>query len=811
MKKIIILFGILLFSTTFVFSQSTSLSIGTVQAKVGESVSVPINVLNLSDAGAISLKINYDSAKLSFIGVENSAVTFTANANAGVITLGWFDATAANPLTISSGKLVDLKFSVTGGSGTTSNISFIQSACEIANSAATPVSVSYNGGGVEINVPAAAKLTIASATAAAGSNISLPIKVMEFKSIAAISLKINYNPSVLNFNGLSNAPAGVVYTSNAANGVITIGWFDATGGNSALTLTDNSTLVNLDFSYLGSNTNSVVGFNSSASELSNASGVALTNVTYVNGGVAPLAGTVPTLKIGDVQSAPNKNILVPIDARKISNVGAISLKIKYNAALLTFTGVSNTVNGITLTNSATTGVLTLGWFDANGNSPINLDSVKLADLNFTIAAGSGTLEFLTSQSEISNSLGQIIGVSYGNGSVQTVAVPSAPVLLSPATGVLNQPVSLTLAWNASANADSYKLQVSSSATFSTLIVNDSTISTTSKQVSGLLNNTKYYWRVSAKNAAGNSAFSNVFDFTTIVAAVVAPKLLTPANNAVNQPVSLTLSWEAVTNAASYRLQVATNSTFTDLVVNDSLITSTSKAVSSLLNNKKYYWRVNAKNAAGTSVYSDTYNFTTIIAIPNAPVLIAPVNNKDSLRIEVNYPIEFVWYRSSGATTYHLQISTNSQFTALVAQDSLLTDSTYSFQSWKKDVKYFWRVYAKNSAGKSVASPVWNFTVKIVTDVDNSDNTVPEEYSLMQNYPNPFNPSTTIKYNLPVEGFVSIKVYDILGNEVSTLVNNNLPAGRYSVDFNASNLPSGVYIYRIQSNSFTAVKKLMLLK
>ena len=86
-----------------------------------------------------------------------------------------------------------------------------------------------------------------------------------------------------------------------------------------------------------------------------------------------------------------------------------------------------------------------------------------------------------------------------------------------------------------------------------------------------------------------------------------------------------------------------------------------------------------------------------------------------------------------------------------------------------------------------------------------------EYALEQNYPNPFNPSTTLKYQIPQNGFVTLKVYDILGKEVATLVNEVKTQGRYEVNFNASNLASGVYLYRLNVNDYVDVKKMILLK
>ncbi|MDD5608859.1 MAG: T9SS type A sorting domain-containing protein [Ignavibacterium sp.] len=88
---------------------------------------------------------------------------------------------------------------------------------------------------------------------------------------------------------------------------------------------------------------------------------------------------------------------------------------------------------------------------------------------------------------------------------------------------------------------------------------------------------------------------------------------------------------------------------------------------------------------------------------------------------------------------------------------------------------------------------------------------PVEYSLEQNYPNPFNPTTQINYSLKEAGLVQIKIYDILGKEIATLINENKEAGNYSVDFNAAELPSGVYIYQLTTPGFTQARKMILAK
>jgi hypothetical protein len=98
----------------------------------------------------------------------------------------------------------------------------------------------------------------------------------------------------------------------------------------------------------------------------------------------------------------------------------------------------------------------------------------------------------------------------------------------------------------------------------------------------------------------------------------------------------------------------------------------------------------------------------------------------------------------------------------------------------------------------------------VTDVEDTKQ-LPTEFLLSQNYPNPFNPSTKIKYSIPQSSNILIKVIDILGNEVATLVNEEKPAGTYEINWNAANLPSGVYFYQLKAGDFIQTKKMLLLK
>jgi hypothetical protein len=116
-----------------------------------------------------------------------------------------------------------------------------------------------------------------------------------------------------------------------------------------------------------------------------------------------------------------------------------------------------------------------------------------------------------------------------------------------------------------------------------------------------------------------------------------------------------------------------------------------------------------------------------------------------------------------------------------------------------------------TTGPTITGQTWVYTDTIFTTGINDEKNSVSEFSLSQNYPNPFNPVTTISFSISSESFISLEVSNVMGEKVSSLVSDNLPAGAHEYEWNASGLPSGVYFYRLTAENFKQTKKLLLMK
>lgn len=466
---------------------------------------------------------------------------------------------------------------------------------------------------------------------------------------------------------------------------------------------------------------------------------------------------------------------------------------------------------------------TLDWSDISGASTygvqvstspsfatfvINVSSLPASQYSIPSGLSNNTLYYWRANAV--NAGGSSAWSSVWSFTTTTVSLTVQPTLLTPVNGATGQSLTPTLDWSDLPGATSYRVEVSTNLIF-TAIIDTATVTATQYSVpSGKLNTgTVYYWRVFGKNTCSTGPASAVWNFTTAVNPPISPTLLLPVYGALCQPLTLTLDWSDVPGAVSYTVQVSFVSSFATTVINVSGLTASQYSVpANLVNNSLYYWRVNAVNSGGTSAWSIVWNFTTVtVSLPTASVLSAPLNGATGQSLTP----KLVWFKTAGASQYRVQLSTSNLFTTITDSASV-TDSFYTVPLGKlaNHVVYYWRVYAFNTCNISPASAVWHFETDYIGTNQNS-NEIPKEFKLYNNYPNPFNPFTNISFDIPKQSFVTLKVWDMLGKSVLTLVNNTLEAGKYSYQLDASALSSGLYIYKLEAGDYTGMKKMVLLK
>ncbi len=201
-----------------------------------------------------------------------------------------------------------------------------------------------------------------------------------------------------------------------------------------------------------------------------------------------------------------------------------------------------------------------------------------------------------------------------------------------------------------------------------------------------------------------------------------------------------------------------------------------------------------------------------VTAPLAPKQASPADKTTGI---TNFP-KLSWYTSCGATTYTVQIAENPSFSFLVVSQSGIDSTFYVFKSAASNITYYWRVRAHNNIAISGWSSEWRFTTGIITGVKNSVPERPQGYALRESYPNPFNPETEIHFQLPEAHYVVLKIFNIFGEEIRTLVDEQREAGYHRVrwdgkDENGKPVTSGVYLYQLRAGSFSQVKKMSLLR
>ncbi|MBI5731319.1 MAG: family 10 glycosylhydrolase, partial [Ignavibacteriales bacterium] len=338
----------------------------------------------------------------------------------------------------------------------------------------------------------------------------------------------------------------------------------------------------------------------------------------------------------------------------------------------------------------------------------------------------------------------------------------------------------------------------------------------SENVSGTL----YFTVTSLDKNYNESTMSGVVPVQVIIPGK--PMVIFPADLAINQKDTIKFIWENTAHSNFNKLQVASDKNFANLIANQNNIVDTFKSVTGLNGLSTYYWRITASNLAGESIYSDARSFTTGFPVP--PQLLLPEDKSTGLTLTPT----LVWKKSKAAERYRLQVAEGlSILPGIIIVDTVVTDTSFTVSKLKENKIYTWSLMAINIYGTSALADVFKFKTNIFSNVIAEEEAIPTSYVLNQNYPNPFNPTTVISYQLAVGGNVSLKVFDLLGREVATLVDEFQSAGTHNSQFSILNLPalptgqaggrqgsqfsSGIYIYVLHSGSHILSKKMMLIK
>jgi hypothetical protein len=314
------------------------------------------------------------------------------------------------------------------------------------------------------------------------------------------------------------------------------------------------------------------------------------------------------------------------------------------------------------------------------------------------------------------------------------------------------------------------------------------------------------------------------------AQLAGPVLSSPLNGSTGLPTTIILGWNGAQGATGYELQLAADSTFSTLVYSNASVTGTTDQVSALTNGLRYYWRVRGKNASGNGSYSAVWHFSTLPPDTAGPatlplVLFGTSPESLTVNIAVTKPagaagslLVLNVYDADGADEGAMYVNGTLAAGLFGAQavpandaKSALVTLPLSPDLWKNGPNQI-RFAHLRTAGYRIDNIGVSFSVNVQRDTTpTAPHVAPKGFSLYQNYPNPFNPATTIRYSVPFTSRVRLEIFNVLGQTVEKLVDEEKPAGVYSVQFNGSAFPSGVYYCQLLTNHGLDLVKMVLVR
>ena len=371
---------------------------------------------------------------------------------------------------------------------------------------------------------------------------------------------------------------------------------------------------------------------------------------------------------------------------------------------------------------------------------------------------------------------------------------NAPKLIAPDSGIYGLLKNIKLEWLKSEGATKYIVLLSKQNDFSTIIFTDTTDKLYSYIDLELDYFSEYYWKVKAIEDQGESDWSVIWMFKTVINA---PELVSPRNTAVDILTNITFRWTKYNYANFYHFQLSKSDDFSTLIENDSNVYDPSFEIRNLEYFTTYHWRVRIKNFTTYGLWSNTWAFTTGLA---TPILTYPKNEAT----EIPPDLYIKWEPLKGADYYQLQISKSDLFDSLIVDEDLINNTEFLVNGLENETKYYWRVKGKYSQGVSEWSEVWHFETRKVNNVFDVDNNF--KISI---HPNPFNEFVT--FNIFAEGITDIKIdiLDLYGRLIDSYNSQNVGESKVlNWIWKPTSITQGIYFYKINLNGYSYYGKVI---
>lgn len=835
MKKMFFLFLILLLVSGYSYSQIT-VTAGNITATPGDSVTIPINVTNFSRVGAITLKIQYTTAALTWGRALNYDAQLTgalAGASGGVVTIAW-DAVAG--MNLASGKLLDLKFLYVGGNATLT----FTAACEISDVDGNVQTVSYTAGSVKptpvslsgnyyIGAPGtgpggtnptfsslkAAIDSINNSTFSGDCTFYITSNLSEAKNMG---LGINPDPYKITFKPLAGTVDTVTFAQTTDNAGASGGWLI---GIKDLVSSTYPSITTKNITIDGSN-----AVNGTSRDLV----FRTLSTTHTN--------TYPFRLFGDINNITVKNIVV-VTGQSVSYGMLITNRL--------YSAVNYTPNNVTINNCDVTNKISLtgqGIAISNSGTATAFPTGIVISNNIINATTRGIFLNYAGNTDI---FGNTITIDqkttgYLSSYIYCYVIGNATTT-NFVTNIYNNKMTSINSANAAASNGIYGIWINTRGVFNIYnnFIAGFNPTTTAANPNFILQAIRVDNLEAKANIIYNSIYIPDFAFTTgtgklfVAGLYISNGADTVMNNIIHVAKTVDSTYAIYRAGTAGTLYSNNNLLYTPSALG--MIGYFSNAATKTLSD----WQTASAGDANSISYDPLLKSATDLHLSGpatAPMgKGAPISwiTKDIDGDVRDNPSEIGADEIPGMTPVELaSFSASVSGNDVVLKWSTATETNNSnFVVEKKTVNSTWsKVAVIKGNGTTTSRQDYTFVDKNVTsdkiyyrlrqndfdgsftysnEIEVTSNVTPSNFTLSQNFPNPFNPSTVIKYSVPVASKVRIDVYSVTGQLVSTLVDGVVAAGNHEVTMKADNLSSGVYIYKLNAGNVTLSKKMQLLK